>query len=240
MRNVASLAAVFLLSVGACELSFTEPRRDATARLYLSVSSSDSAAGTVRLDASLSPGLTERGGARRVEDETLTVGGEELLPDRVEANGDRRYRKEWPISTFASGALLSAHPPRVEGAGTPPTVEFRIPRRLGPERFRVPDGAPIQLGLSGVEPPPPGLRDAFWQLTVPEDGGMSPHVNVHTGGFPPGTITIPGEWIPAGAASEIRARLLVAFRTEYPSASDYAITLYQSSLVFWSIQRDGG
>lgn len=241
MRSAAIRGAAFLLVMGACDLNFTEPPRDTKTRLFLSVISSDSAAGSLRVTGSLAPGYTEQGVLREVENEALIVGGEEVLPTGVLANGVRVYQKEWTGSSLSSIPLLVIHAPQLAGVQTaPPSLELRIPRRLGSERVHVRAGAPIPLRLASPDRSPPGLLRAFWQLTVSDPGRRMSNMRVQAEGFPPDVITVPAEWVPTGAGPDLSARLLIGYSTESAVSSSYVAALSLSTELFWSIQRDGG
>lgn len=240
MRSAPKLGAALLVAMGACELNFTEPLRESTPRLSLWVSSTDSAAGSLRIIGSLSPGFTERGVPREVQNEALTVGGEALFPMEVHEDGARRYQKQWTTSPFSTSPILVIRAPRVAGVQSiPPTLELRIPRRLGPELLHVARGDPIEFRLAGTESPPPGVLHAYWRLTVSDPNRRMSDLQVHADGFPPGTVSVPAEWLPAGAGPDLSARLVIGFTTESGTTSSYMTRLSVNAALFWSIRRSG-
>ncbi len=113
-RRVAVLPLLMAAGMMGCELRITEPFSGEPADLLASLSVEENGATRWVLSASLRPGRKESGTLRGVEDLTLRVGEQTILPFGLGHHGLRRYAASW---TGAGGtASLSLRPPGVEGA----------------------------------------------------------------------------------------------------------------------------
>jgi hypothetical protein len=231
---------VLILPLGACDVELTEPPRDTPPRFALAVTSSDSSAGVLRLDASFLPGFDDQGAPRRASGDTMEVDGVKLTPTGTDERGERRYSRDWSFTAGSPGPLVvRVRAPEVEGLeAETPELSGHIPHRVGPHDLRIAPGDPIRLRMADVDMLPESSQITS-QLKLQRIGGGPPVFRLEFAGAPPGEITIPAEWIPGGTGSGALTATLTVVSSSSVGVSDLypaLITIFATSS--WSLHLD--
>ena len=234
-------SAILPLAVGAmvsaCKLQFTEPPRDTPAFISVTVTSTDSAGGKVRLRASVAPGHNERSVRRKIE-EVIEISGVPVPPTGRGPSGNTMYEREWSFAPGTADPLVvELRAPRIEGLDAePPQLVVQLPHRVGPELLSVARGDSIPLRISQAVVPA-GSRRLSWQVTVAQNLGGPSIYRMGSEGLPPSTITLPGGEIPADAVPELWVRLSVTALADADRTDRrYTAVLALTATSFWRLR----
>jgi hypothetical protein len=237
MRPVLVLSIVLTLAVSACGIDLTESPRDTPARLFVTVASSDSSTGVLRLNASFTPGFDQGGAPRETAGDTLDVGGVRLAPTRTDERGEQQYSRDWPFTAGSPDPLVvRVRAPEVEGLeAETPELNVRVPHRVGPPDLSVSRGDPIQLRMADVDMPADSSQITS-QLKLQQIGGGPTLFKVQFEGAPPSVITIPAEWIPQGTQPRLLIATVTVLSSSMAAASDrYTAGITMVATSSWSI-----
>ena len=230
---------VLLLAATACAGCFDFvapdfPEAGAPAVLQAAIFVDD--AGRVSIDALLAPGLGIGGVQRQVRRDTLDVMGLRLAPQEVRKNGTRAYHFNAVVPADTTPVELQLVAPRVEDiVGPPPAVDWFGIRKTDPDTITWTRGTDLVLHVrtdAGPSVPPPAIRQWFLALA-----GSDRVFRVSSDGFPPETLRIPSEWVPAPRNGLIDITLIYyQAGQQRPPSGDYIGNISFNLQLRWILQ----
>ena len=232
------MSAVLLvaLSASAC-FDFADPdfpEAGAPAVMQVTVFADD--AGATSVEGVLAPGLREGGDIRTVSNDTLRVSDMSIVPTEVRKNGSRTYsassQRTQPLRR------VTIQPPRIAEVGTLPVVDWRAIQRSDADTVEWTRGTDLVLHVANdadASTPAPQIRQWFMDLT-----GSDRQFRISSDGFPPDTLRIPSDWVPATAGGILLVHLSYyqSGRQQSPAGDYIELSSYTFQL-HWTVRVKG-
>lgn len=229
--------ALSALLVGACDIDFADPVfPNAGAPALVTVSVSLQPQGVAFVNGRVQPGRDSTGVTRVPADSTLFVAGFAIEADTVEARNTLVFSELLQLSeSQLRDSIVIATPPIHGIFAEPPRVRWYGMVRVGPDTVSVGPGEDLVLRVEsrlGTADPPVQVRQWFMDLN-----GPTGTFRLSGTGFPPDTLRIPPQWIPAtGPASVFASLLYYQSATLRPEPGDYIGSISMDARVQWSIR----
>jgi len=196
-----------LLLASGC-IDFTEPslpNSGAPALAQLSVSLQEN--GVLMVSGQVQPGRDSSGVTRVPQDSSVFVAGIDIPADTVLARNTLRFSDTQVLPREAlNDAIIIKTPPIAGILAPPPILIWYGIDKVGSDTVVVERGGDAVLRVNarlGEAVPPVNTRQWFLDLSGP--GGV---IRVSGNGYPPDSMRIPPQWLPATPPANINASLL--------------------------------
>ena len=195
------------LLAGGC-IDFVAPRvpnAGAPALLQLTISLQE--AGVLIVSGQLQPGRDSSGVTRVPLDSAVYVAGQVIEADTVLARNTLKFSDTRVVPKAGLAGPLSITGPAIAKIQAPPPflVWYGIVK-VGPDTVVVERGGDAVLRVNArLGTPLPNVQVRQWFLDLSGPGGV---IRVSGGGFPPDSMRIPPQWLPATPPATVIASLL--------------------------------
>jgi hypothetical protein len=239
MRGVRAIALAGSMLLSGC-LEFADPTSpftpDQPAQLQLFVQIVETGQGfpaTISVNVQFFPGTDENGRFLQPATEAVQVMDSLLLPDTTTFEGWRSYSRQWSLDKLQIGGTeLILRGPYVPAIGeAPPEIRWTLPGHSGPGSFTLPRDRDLLLSLVGqTTPATPAPNFTRWSL---DTSGPLGSISLGGVGYPPSSLRLPAELIPAAPTQIAIARLVLDQRVSVARPKYVTNAILQAELRFF-------
>jgi hypothetical protein len=206
-RGHLPLALSALLLAGGC-IDFVEPTLpNAGAPALASLSVSFQEAGVLIVGGQVQPGRDSSGVTRVPQDSSVFVAGIEIPADTVLARNTLRFSETLAVPRELLRTAITVTTPPISGILAPPPIFiwYGIEKLGGDTVFVEPGGDAVLLVNARLGEAFPAVQVRQWFLDLVGSQGV---IRVSGNGYPPDSMRIPPQWLPATPPATVTASLL--------------------------------